>query len=123
IDQDARGGSEPMFVDFFGRPAATTPSLALLALKTEAPIVPVFSVPLPGGRYRITYLPEVPVVRTGNRTADVRTITQACTTMIDEQIRKTPECWLWLHRRWKRRPRNRGASRRDANVAAPGTPG
>ncbi|HKY33053.1 MAG TPA: lysophospholipid acyltransferase family protein [Candidatus Polarisedimenticolia bacterium] len=105
IDQDARGGGDPVFVDFFGRPAATTPALALLALKTGAPIVPVFGVPLPGGRHRITYLPEVAVERTGDRDADVLAITQRCTSLIEEQVRSRPECWLWLHQRWKRRPR------------------
>jgi Kdo2-lipid IVA lauroyltransferase/acyltransferase len=105
IDQDARGGGDPVFVDFFGRPAATTPSLALLALKTGAPIVPVFGVPLPGGRYRITYLPEVAIPSTGDRQGDVVAITQACTTLIEEQVRRHPELWLWLHRRWKRSPR------------------
>lgn len=104
IDQDTRGGGEPVFVDFFGRPAATTPALALLALKTEAPIVPVFGVPLPDGRYRITYLPEVPVARTGDRRADVLAITQTCTRLIEEQVRERPACWMWLHRRWKRSP-------------------
>jgi KDO2-lipid IV(A) lauroyltransferase len=105
IDQDARGGGEPVFVDFFGRPAATTPALALLALKTGAPIVPVFGLPLPGGKYRITYLPEVSVSPTGDRQKDVVAITQACTALIEDQVRRRPECWLWLHRRWKRAPR------------------
>ncbi|HET9480210.1 MAG TPA: lysophospholipid acyltransferase family protein, partial [Candidatus Polarisedimenticolia bacterium] len=103
IDQDTRG-SEAIFVDFFGRPAATTPALALLALKTGAPIVPAFGVPLEDGRYRIVYLPEVPVERTQDREADVESITRACTKIIEEQVRAQPEYWLWMHKRWKRRP-------------------
>jgi Kdo2-lipid IVA lauroyltransferase/acyltransferase len=106
IDQDTRG-TEHVFVDFFGRPAATTPALGLLALKTGAPIVPVFGVPLPDGRYRITYLPEVAVPSTGDRDADVRAVTQICTGLIEEQVRARPECWLWMHKRWKRRPAGR----------------
>ncbi len=115
IDQDTRGADQ-IFVDFFGRPAATTPALGLLALKTGAPIVPVFGVPLPGGRYRVTYLPEVEVAQTGDRAADVRAITQACTAIIERQIRSRPECWLWMHKRWKTRPgrRRRSAAREVA---------
>ncbi|MGH9868843.1 MAG: lysophospholipid acyltransferase family protein [Candidatus Polarisedimenticolia bacterium] len=120
IDQDTRGGGEPVFVDFFGRPAATTPALGLLALKSEAPIVPAFGVPLPGGRYRITYLPEVQIARTGVRQADVMAITQACTSLIEQQVRNRPECWLWLHRRWKRTPRGDAARGGGAQAAAGG---
>ena len=108
IDQDTRG-ADHVFVDFFGTPAATTPALALLALKTGAPIVPVFGVPLPDGRYRITYLPEVEAARIAeglDRRTAVRAITQACTAIIEDQIRRYPEGWLWMHRRWKRRPRD-----------------
>lgn len=107
IDQDTRG-TESVFVDFFGRKAATTPALALLALKTGAPIVPVFGVPLPDGRYRISYLPEVPVKELSGslpRDEAVRVITGACTKIIEDQVRAHPECWLWMHRRWKRHPR------------------
>jgi len=121
IDQDTRG-ADHVFVDFFGRPAATTPALAVLALKTGAPIVPVFGVPIPGGKYKITYLPEVPVetiAAAGDRESDVRAITQACTRIIEEEVRRRPECWLWMHKRWKRRPRQGGeAGARQESVAA-----
>ncbi|HEY3177002.1 MAG TPA: lysophospholipid acyltransferase family protein [Candidatus Polarisedimenticolia bacterium] len=119
IDQDTRG-TESVFVDFMGRPAATTPALARLALRTGAPVVPVFGVPLPGGRYRITYLPEVPVGQiAADRPRDeaVVAVTQACTTIIEEQVRARPECWLWMHRRWKRRPRPGKAAAPEAIMA------
>jgi len=107
IDQDTRG-TESVFVDFFGRSAATAPALALLALKTGAPVVPAFGVPLPDGRYRIRYLPEVPVKEIAGslpRAEAVVAITAACTRIIEEQVRAHPECWLWMHRRWKRHQR------------------
>ena len=104
IDQNVRSGAR-VFVDYFGRDAATTPTLALLALKTGAPIVPVFSLPGPAGTYRIVYGPAVQIPRTGDREADVRTLTQRCTKIIEEQVRAHPECWLWMHERWKSRPR------------------
>lgn len=106
IDQNMRAGAR-IFVDFFGRPAATTPTLALLALKTGAPIIPVFSVPGPRGTYRIVYGPEVVYERTGDRDRDVRALTERCTKIIEAQVRKRPEYWLWMHERWKSRPRER----------------
>lgn len=104
IDQNVRAGAR-VFVDFFGRSASTTPTLALLALKTGAPVVPVFSVPGPGGTYRIVYGPEVTVATTGDRDRDVRVLTQQCTRIIEEQVRARPDCWLWMHERWKTRPK------------------
>jgi len=103
IDQNVRG-EDGIFVDFFGTPASTTPALATLALKTEAPIIPVFGVPLPDGRYRIRYLPEVDYRPTGDRKRDILELTQTCTRIIEEQVRREPEHWVWMHRRWRTRP-------------------
>lgn len=103
IDQDSRG-TDPVFVEFFGRPTATTPALAILALRSGAPIVPVFALPAPGGKYRIRYLPEVPLPQNSDRDAAVVELTQACTSIIEDQVRARPECWLWMHRRWKTAP-------------------
>ncbi len=102
LDQDARG--EGVFVPFFGRPASTTPTLALLALRTDAAVVPVFSVPLEDGSYRIVYEPAVPVERTADRERDVVRLTAECTAIIERWVRRHPELWLWMHRRWKTAP-------------------
>lgn len=102
IDQDARG--DGVFAPFFGRPASTTPTLALLALRTGAPVVPVFCVPGHGGTYRIVYEPEVRVEGTGDRGADVLRITTQCNEILERWVRRRPELWLWMHRRWKTRP-------------------
>ena len=104
IDQNVRAGAR-LFVDYFGTPASTTPTLALLALKTGAPIIPVFSYPGPGGSYRVVYGPPVPVETTGDRERDVRALTERCTKIIEQQVRARPDLWLWMHARWKRRPR------------------
>ncbi len=103
IDQNVRG-EDGIFVDFFGTPASTTPALATLALKTDAPIIPVFGVPLPDGRYRIRYLPRVEYRMTGDRKRDIQGLTQACTRIIEEQVKREPEYWVWMHRRWRTRP-------------------
>jgi Kdo2-lipid IVA lauroyltransferase/acyltransferase len=117
IDQNVRG-EEGIFVDFFGAPASTTPALATLALKTEAPIVPVFGVPLPDGRYRIRYLPEVDFRRTGNTRSDIQALTQRCTRIIEEAVRSEPEFWVWMHRRWRTRPPSRAMAPAREEVRA-----
>ena len=102
IDQDAR--EDAVFVPFFGRLAATTPTLALLALRTEAPIVPVFARVETDGSISVHIEPEVESRPTGDRDADVLRLTAACTAIVERWARRNPEQWLWMHRRWKTRP-------------------
>jgi KDO2-lipid IV(A) lauroyltransferase len=91
---------DAVYVDFFRRPAATTSALAALALRTGAPVIPVFALPLPGGRYRLVY--EHPVDPPHADTADaVREFTQRCTDVLEMYVRRHPELWLWMHRRWR----------------------
>jgi KDO2-lipid IV(A) lauroyltransferase len=91
---------DAVYVDFFGRPAATTSALAALALRTGAPVVPVFALPMPGGRYRLIY--EHPVDPPEADTPDaVREFTQRCTDVLEMYVRRHPELWLWMHRRWR----------------------
>jgi Kdo2-lipid IVA lauroyltransferase/acyltransferase len=91
---------DAIYVDFFRRPAATTSALAALALRTGAPVVPVFALPLPSGRYRLVY--EHPVDPPHADTADaVREFTQRCTDVLEMYVRRHPELWLWMHRRWR----------------------
>jgi KDO2-lipid IV(A) lauroyltransferase len=103
IDQHIQT-SEAVVVDFFNRPAATTSAVAALALRTGAPIVPVFAVRLPGGRYRMIY--EHPVVPPPADHPDaVRELTQRCTDVLEMYVRRYPSNWLWMHRRWRDLPR------------------
>jgi KDO2-lipid IV(A) lauroyltransferase len=104
IDQNVLR-DQAVFVDFFGKPAATTPSLATFFLKTKAPIVPVFCYPASKGRYQLKILPPLKIDLSGNDRQDVLKITQLCTKIIQEQIMKNPEYWFWFHNRWKTRPR------------------
>lgn len=91
---------DAVYVDFFRRPAATTSALAALALRTGAPVIPVFALPLPRGRYRLVY--EHPVDPPRADTADaVREFTQRCTDVLEMYVRRHPELWLWMHRRWR----------------------
>jgi KDO2-lipid IV(A) lauroyltransferase len=104
IDQNV-AEREGVFVEYFGRPACTTPSLALLALKTDAVVVPGFCVRSDDGAHRVVVEPPVPVERTGDRARDVVVNTQRFTDVIERYVRMYPDHWLWMHRRWKTQPK------------------
>jgi KDO2-lipid IV(A) lauroyltransferase len=102
IDQHMHS-PDAIWVNFFGRPAATTSTLAALALRTGAAVIPVFAHPLPGGRYRFVY--ESPVEPPDPDHPDpIRDFTQRCTDVLEMHVRKHPHLWLWMHRRWRDAP-------------------
>jgi KDO2-lipid IV(A) lauroyltransferase len=96
--------NQAVFVDFFGKTAATTPSLAAFFLKTGAPIVPIFCYPLHNGRYHVRIHPALEISVNGQEEEDILKITQLCTKIIQNQIQENPKIWLWFHNRWKTRP-------------------
>jgi Kdo2-lipid IVA lauroyltransferase/acyltransferase len=91
---------DAIYVDFFDRPAATTSIVAALALRTGAPVVPVFALPLPNGRIRVIYEHPVEPPRGESENA-VREFTQRCTDVLEMYVRRHPDLWLWMHRRWR----------------------
>jgi Kdo2-lipid IVA lauroyltransferase/acyltransferase len=91
---------DAVFVDFFSRPAATTNALAALALRTGAPVIPAFVLPLPNGRYRVVFEHAVEPPASDSPDA-VRVFTQRCTDVLEMYIRRHPDLWLWMHRRWR----------------------
>ena len=94
-----------VFVDFFGIPACTASGLARIALRTDAAVVPGFTIwDKALGKYRLRFDPAVPLIRTGNLEADVVANTQKFTCIIEQYARRYPDQWLWVHRRWKTRP-------------------
>lgn len=99
IDQHMHS-ADAIWVDFFGRPAATTSTLAALALRTGAPVVPVFALPVDEGRYRMVYEHAV-APPDGEGPDAVREFTQRCTDVLEMYVRRHPELWLWMHRRWR----------------------
>jgi Kdo2-lipid IVA lauroyltransferase/acyltransferase len=103
IDQNVQE-SDGIFVDFFGRPAATTTAVAALAVKTRCPIVSGYCLLQPNGRYRLVYTPAVEWTPSDDRQQDIARLTQQLTHMIESFVRTAPEQWLWIHRRWKTRP-------------------
>ena len=91
---------DAIYVDFFERPAATTSAVAALALRTGAPVIPVFALPLPGGRFRMVYEHAVDPPAAGDPDA-LRDFTQRCTDVLEMYVRRYPGLWLWMHRRWR----------------------
>ncbi len=102
MDQN-RPNPQGVYVDFFGRKASTTPGLAFMAAQTGAPVVPVFMRRLPDGRQRVEARPllEPPPDR---KEETILAHTAAYTKIIEDEIRRYPEQWLWFHKRWKSRP-------------------
>jgi Kdo2-lipid IVA lauroyltransferase/acyltransferase len=99
IDQHIQT-SDAVYVDFFDRPAATTSALAAIALRTGAPVLPVFALPMPRGRFRMVYEHPVDPPRSDGPDA-IREFTQRCTDVLEMYVRRYPELWLWMHRRWR----------------------
>jgi KDO2-lipid IV(A) lauroyltransferase len=94
-----------VFVDFFGIPACTASGLARIALRTDAAVVPGFTIWDPSLRkYRLRFDPAVELIRTGHLEADIVANTRQFTNIIEDYVRQYPEQWLWVHRRWKTRP-------------------
>ncbi len=102
IDQHESRGS--VWVDFFGRKAATSTLPAMLALKYEYPVLPAFFYRDESGRSKIKYGPLFPLIKTGDLQADLLANTQQYVAKIEEEIRKRPGDWLWAHRRWRTPP-------------------
>jgi len=114
IDQHIQS-RDAIYVDFFERPAATTSAVAALALRTGAPVIPVFALPLGGGRYRMIY---EHAVEPPDRDTDeaVREFTQRCTDVLEMYVRRHPELWLWMHRRWREGESEPGYGLRDSGI-------
>ncbi|HKN23775.1 MAG TPA: lysophospholipid acyltransferase family protein [Candidatus Acidoferrum sp.] len=97
---------EGVFVDFFGTPASMTTGIARVALHTDAAVVPGYAFWDANLRkYRLRFEPPVELVRTGDTERDVLENTQRFAKVIEEIIRKYPEQWVWIHARWKHRPK------------------
>jgi KDO2-lipid IV(A) lauroyltransferase len=94
-----------IFVPYFGVDACTGAGLARIALKTDASVLPGFLVwDEPRKKYRLRFGACMNLVRTGDPEADIRLNTAAFTQAIEDAVRRNPEQWLWMHRRWKTRP-------------------
>lgn len=94
-----------VFVDYFGHLACTASGLARVALKTGAAVLPGFMLwEEAENAYVLRFGPQITLPATGNSEVDVLASTQACTAAIEQWVRRYPDQWLWVHRRWKTRP-------------------
>jgi KDO2-lipid IV(A) lauroyltransferase len=94
-----------VFVRYFGLPACTASGLARVAMRTGAAVLPAFTIWDEAlGKYRLHFEPEIPTIRTGDDESDAIANTQNYTAAIEQAVRKNPDQWLWVHRRWKTRP-------------------
>ena len=94
-----------VFVDFFGIPACTASGLARIALRTDAAVVPGFTIwDRKLRKYRLRFDPALALIRTGDEEADIVANTALFTKVIEQYVRRYPDQWLWVHRRWKTRP-------------------
>lgn len=96
IDQDTR--VEGVWVSFFGRPAYTPVGAAKFALRQDAAVIPAFIERRPDGTHLARFLPPLDLP------PDPEEATALMTRSIEEQVRRRPEQWVWMHRRWRRQP-------------------
>lgn len=104
VMMDQNGGIGGLFVDFFGKKAATHRSLALLSYSTGAGVIPFIPYPTDKGTYRAIFLPELKLKKTGDKDKDIFRWTEEYQKALEKIIQERPEPWMWFHRRWKSRP-------------------
>jgi KDO2-lipid IV(A) lauroyltransferase len=104
FDQNSTRGLG-VFVDFFGVPASTNAGIARIGLRADAPVVPAFIVRQGRqARHLVYVLPIMELENTGDPRADVVHNTARLSAVFEDMVRRFPEQWLWVHRRWKTRP-------------------
>jgi KDO2-lipid IV(A) lauroyltransferase len=94
-----------VFVDFFGKTACTMSALAVLALRTGAPVVPATVHREPDGTHFVRIHPEIPLEEQSSREETVVHMTQVYTRFLERVIREHPEQWFWMHKRWRTQPK------------------
>jgi KDO2-lipid IV(A) lauroyltransferase len=92
---------EGVFVDYFGRPACTGVGLAVMAMRSGAPVIPAFMARQKSGKYKLILKPAVDVVCTDDYNADLVVNIQRFTKIVEEIVREYPDQWFWFHQRWK----------------------
>ena len=97
--------SRGVFVDFFNKKACTHAGIAKLIRDTRSPVVPVFIYREKTG-FTIEVQPELQLEFTSESADDILAITQQCQTVIENIVKRYPDQWFWVHKRWKRRPKD-----------------
>ncbi len=95
-----------VLVDFFGHPAPTATGPAVFALRTGAPLVPMFITRSPDGLQHIHIEPPLALNLNGNKTSDIHMVVNTYTKVIEQYIRSYPDQWFWINNRWKKKIRD-----------------
>lgn len=105
---DQRGRrSKGIWADFFGRKVPTTPGLATMAIRSGAPVIPVFMIREGFDKHRLIIKEPLSLIQTGDFNQDVEANTQLFNQVLESIIRRYPDQWLWIHRRFERKSRRR----------------
>lgn len=117
---DQYAGPKGCWVDFFGRPASAYKAIALLSFEHNAPVVVSYARRLDGQplKFEMVAADVADPVRGGPETANVRALTQWYTHCLEKFIRRTPDQYWWLHRRWKDTRTKHPAKANDTAKAA-----
>ena len=100
VDQSRR--SEGVDVDFFGHRVTTTPAAAFLAIRCNSPVLPIFCVRDDSGRLTVVVQSALEIKRSGDLRSDIQSNTQAITAVVEKAVRRYPDQWFWVHKRWKK---------------------
>lgn len=117
ILSDQRSGD--LAAPFFGRPSGTVAGPAVLALKTGAPLLPIFCIRLPDDTHKLIVMDPINAESTGDYNADILRVMTQVNTIMEEVIRRYPDQWLWLHDRWKIRPGENVIARQETKGQVP----
>jgi Kdo2-lipid IVA lauroyltransferase/acyltransferase len=120
IDQDI--DAPGVFVEFFGQPAWTPSGAAVIALRSRRPLVPGHARRLADGSFRLTFEPPIVPHFTGDLAADAGRLTAVLTARIEAWVRDEPAQWVWMHRRWRRKPADGERVWSAADPAEPAPP-
>jgi KDO2-lipid IV(A) lauroyltransferase len=101
IDQGIKS-SLGVKIKFFNKFVTATPAAALLAMRCKSPVLPGFCTRNEDGAFTISLEPPLVLKKTGDLSADLRTNTQIMTDAIEKMVRKYPEQWFWVHKRWRK---------------------
>lgn len=98
---DQNSGKEGLFMDFLGQEASVNPSPVIMAMKTNAVILPFFTIREDSFNHKMIFEDHLEIEKTGDFQLDVYRNLERCTAIIEKYVHKYPAQWLWLHRRWK----------------------
>jgi KDO2-lipid IV(A) lauroyltransferase len=101
---DQNAGARGIFVDFFGSKVSAFKGPGLFAVRCGCPVIPLFIVREGYEKHHAMILPEVVIKKTGDAGKDISAYCQAYTAAIEDFVRKYPDHWFWIHKRWKTRP-------------------